>query len=235
MHKLTVDAVLFDMDGTLIDSTPGVLKAWDAFGERYGFDAAAAAHASHGRRLHDTLKDYCKIDDEGLLAEEVRRFEDEVILGGPVALPGAVSLIEQIRKKSGEEALDWTIVTSATSIYAKAALVQCNIPLPAAGLVASDDVSKGKPFPDPYLAGAKKCGIDPSKCLVVEDAPSGIRSGHAAGSKTLAVCTSHTIEQIIASGSNPDYIVEDLTRVSVTWVDGKLEFTIDDSLNKLSN
>jgi beta-phosphoglucomutase-like phosphatase (HAD superfamily) len=94
--------------------------------------------------------------------------------------------------------------------------------------VTSNDVSKGKPHPDPYLAGAKKCGVDPAKCLVVEDAPSGIRAGHAAGSQTLAVCTSHTRQAIVDSGANPDYIVRDLMRVSVRWVEGKVEVNIDE-------
>jgi len=71
--------------------------------------------------------------------------------------------------------------------------------------------SRGKPFPDPYVEGAKRCGVDPSKTLVVEDAPSGIRSGKACGAKTLAVLTTFDKAKMVASGAEPDYIVEDLT------------------------
>lgn len=103
-------------------------------------------------------------------------------------------------------------MTSATNVYTPRALERCGIPLPPAGLVTSNDVARGKPHPDPYIAGAKTCGIDPKNCLVVEDAPSGLKAGHAAGSKTLAVCTSHTKQLLLDSGANPDYIVTDLTK-----------------------
>lgn len=73
------------------------------------------------------------------------------------------------------------------------------------------DVKQGKPHPDPYLAGAKLCGVDPRNCLVVEDAPSGIQAGAAAGAKTLAVCTSHS-KVAILSESKPDFLVKDLTK-----------------------
>jgi len=119
-------------------------------------------------------------------------------------------------------------VTSATNVYTPKVLQRCGIPIPLAGYVTSNDVSNGKPHPDPYLAGAKKCGVDPTKCLVVEDAPSGIRAGHAAGAQTLAVCTSHTRQAIVDSGANPDYIVRDLTRVSIRLVEGKVEVSIDE-------
>jgi beta-phosphoglucomutase-like phosphatase (HAD superfamily) len=95
VRVVTVDAILFDMDGTLIDSTPGVLKAWDTFAGDYSFNATEVAHASHGRRLYDTLKEHCRIDDEDKLQAEITRFEDAVIDGGPVLLPGVLPLISQ--------------------------------------------------------------------------------------------------------------------------------------------
>jgi glycerol-1-phosphatase len=79
-------------------------------------------------------------------------------------------------------------------------------------IVTSEDVPRGKPAPDPYLEGAKRCNVDPARVLVVEDAPSGIRSGRAAGAKTLAVLTSHSNEEMLASGAEPHYIVKDLTQ-----------------------
>ena len=79
-------------------------------------------------------------------------------------------------------------------------------------VVTSEHVSRGKPFPDPYLEGAWRCNVKAENSLVIEDAPSGIQSGRAAGAKTLAVCTSHSRKQLLESGVNPDCIVEDLTR-----------------------
>ncbi|THH07937.1 hypothetical protein EW145_g3042 [Phellinidium pouzarii] len=230
-HIITVDAVLFDMDGTLIDSTPGVMTAWGIFAKDYGFDADTVAHASHGRRLHDTLREFCKIEDEAKLLAEVTRFEEEVLNAGPVALPGAIELIRQIQYGNPSQEAQrhsWVIATSATNVYTPPALRVCGVPIPLAGLVTSDDVTRGKPHPDPYLAAAKRCGAESEKCLVVEDAPSGLNAGRAAGSKTLAVCTSHTRQEIL-NASTPDYIVKDLTKVSVNWIDGKLHLTIDES------
>ena len=83
--------------------------------------------------------------------------------------------------------------------------------LPSSNRLCNMCHSRGKPFPDPYVEGAKRCGVDPSKTLVVEDAPSGIRSGKACGAKTLAVLTTFDKAKMVASGAEPDYIVEDLT------------------------
>ncbi|KIP08522.1 hypothetical protein PHLGIDRAFT_117147, partial [Phlebiopsis gigantea 11061_1 CR5-6] len=71
-------------------------------------------------------------------------------------------------------------------------------------------------------------GVEPTRCLVIEDAPAGIRAGRAAGCKVIAVCTSHTRQQLLDSGARPDYIVEDLTRVSARWIGERLEVTIDE-------
>ena len=118
----------------------------------------------------------------------------------------------------------------ATNVYAPRALQRCGLPLPPLGLVTSNDVTNGKPHPAPYLAGARRLGVEPTNCepppadvccaltpharagLVIEDAPSGIIAGRAAGCKVIAVCTSHTRQQLLESGARPDYIVKDLTR-----------------------
>jgi len=202
-----------------------VNKAWDTFAKDYSLPIDVA-HATHGRRLYDTLREYCHIDDEDKLLAEINRFEQEVIDGGPIVLPGTLALISQVVHETTHR---WTIVTSASNVYAPRALKKCSVPIPLAGYVTANDVSNGKPHPDPYLAGAKKCGVDATKCLVIEDAPSGIRAGRAAGARTLAVCTSHSRQVILDSGANPDYIVKDLTKVTVKWVDGKLDISIDES------
>jgi len=218
------------MDGTLIDSTPGVLAAWDRFGREYGFDAVAAAHAGHGRRLADSLGELCNLNTAEEVEATIVRFEEAVIEGGPIALPGAKELLSQIDAGSTPSARGWTIVTSATNVYTPKALSRTGIPQPGAGYVTANDVKYGKPQPDPYVTGAERVGVDPKNCLVVEDAPSGLIAGRAAGARTLAVCTSHTRDKIVASGATPDFIVNDLTRVAARWVDGKVVVEIDDSL-----
>ncbi|PFH54713.1 hypothetical protein AMATHDRAFT_72473 [Amanita thiersii Skay4041] len=209
VKTVTVDGLLFDMDGTLIDSTPGVFKAWATFSTDYNLgDHRKITHATHGRRLYDTLAEYCSITNEAMLLAEIDRFEDEVIQGGPLSLPGAITLLAQ---------------------YAPRAIERCGLPIPAVGIITSNDVPRGKPYPDPYLAGAQRCTIEPTNCLVVEDAISGLKSGKAAGARTLAVCTSTSRDMILRSEANPDFIVADLTCISVSFVNGELEVSIDES------
>ncbi|KZT56019.1 HAD-like protein [Calocera cornea HHB12733] len=232
MTVVRTKGLLFDMDGTLVDSTPGVIEAWKNFSTKYGFDAEEVTNATHGARLVDTLKLYCHITDETELNSEVRRFEDEVLEAtrrgqGVAVLPGVLELLRtvtSVQRVSGSP--HWVIVTSATSGYAPAALQAAGVPMPEA-LITADRVTKGKPHPEPYLAGAAACSLDPKECIVVEDAPNGIRSAQAAGSRVLAVCTSHTREAL--EPSKPDWIVTDLTRVKATWDGSVVELTIDET------
>ncbi|KIJ38498.1 hypothetical protein M422DRAFT_781425 [Sphaerobolus stellatus SS14] len=228
MPTITVDAILFDMDGTLIDSTPGVIKAWRTFGKEYGFDPEAAIVATHGVRLWDSMKIWCNIDDDVKLKAEAMRFEEVVIEGGPIALPGVLTLLDQIRTGSTASTPGWTVVTSATSFYAPKALVSAGVEVsPYVPITTANDVTRGKPYPDPFATGAKSLNVDPKNCLVVEDAVSGILSGKAAGARVLGVCTSS--EREVVATAKPDWIVPDLTHVSVKWVDGKVEVTINDA------
>ncbi|CAE6400799.1 unnamed protein product [Rhizoctonia solani] len=226
MVVITVDAILFDMDGTLIDSTPGVLGAWDQFGKDYPFlNIEEILESSHGVRSIDTLRRWLRLDSEEKLNEEVTRFESEVIRHGLVLLPGVQKILDTLKAGQTEERPGWTIVTSATRWYALRALESVRIPLPK-HMVMAEDVEHGKPNPDPYLQGAKNCKVDPKNCLVIEDAVSGMKAGRAAGAKVLGVCTSaprSTVEK-----GEPDYIVENLTKVSVRWVGEKIEVTIDE-------
>ncbi|KAF9072684.1 HAD-like domain-containing protein [Rhodocollybia butyracea] len=221
---VTVDAILFDMDGTLIDSTPGLYNAWAIFCTDYGLgDTAAMVHATHGKRLYDTLKDICGIQEEQQLLAEIERFEEQVIKGGPVVLPGVLELLSTLNSLKA----DYTIVTSATNYYAPRALKQCGIPLPDVKIVTSNDVTQGKPHPEPYIIGAAHCRANPAKCLVVEDAISGLKAGRAAGATTLAVCTSTSRDTLEKSDANPDFIVPDLTHLQVRRVAEGIELTIN--------
>ncbi len=103
----------------------------------------------------------------------------------------------------------WAIVTSATASYALPALELASVNVPP-NLISADDVKQGKPFPEPYLTGASRIGKSIERCIVVEDAPSGIKSGVASGAKVLAVCTSHMRHEI--EGYGADWIVDDLTK-----------------------
>lgn len=155
-----------------------------------------------------------------------------MIEGNLVALEGAVELLAQLDSHE-DMRTRWTIVTSASRYYATQCIPKCKIPVPTSGFVTADDVTEGKPKPTPYLEGAKRLEMDATKCLVIEDAPSGIQSGNNAGAKTLAVCTSHKREDFenCSEVKRPTYIVDNLSRVRVNWVQeggiGKIQLTID--------
>ncbi|EJD55214.1 hypothetical protein AURDEDRAFT_118417 [Auricularia subglabra TFB-10046 SS5] len=201
--------ILFDNDGL-----PGVEAAWRQFAKEYDFDGQHAIDATHGQRLIDSMRKYCRIEDHEKLLAEVRRFEEAVIAGGPEPLPGVPALMEQVRKNAPTDRHGWAIVTSGTHTtrwYALNTLERIGLGVPEE-IVTSEDVTHGKPHPEPYIAGAKKCSVAEenfSRVLVVEDAESGVASGRAAGMKVLALCTTTPREALVTL--DPDWIVPDLS------------------------
>jgi len=208
------------MDGTLVDSTQGVVGAWQTFRETYpDIDVHHILSSAHGVRTVDNLSKYCKIDDPDLLKSEAERFERAIVTSsseagrqGITLLPGVASVMEELAPGRFLPKPCWAICTSATRPYATSALKIADIPIPDV-FVTAEDVTQGKPFPDPYLLGAEKCGVKPENCLVFEDAPSGIRSGRTAGCKTVAFLTTHSREQVQAA--EPDFIVNDMSCISM--------------------
>ncbi|KAI6163094.1 HAD-like domain-containing protein, partial [Pisolithus thermaeus] len=213
-------ARLFDMDGTLVDSTAGVVGAWETFAKTYpGLDVANILSNSHGVRTVDNLVKYCNVTDPTKLKDEAVRFEQAIVNSsradgrkGIVALPGVRSIVDELLPAKGLPHPRWAICTSATRAYASAALEIARIDIPDV-FVAAEDVNKGKPSPDPYLLGASLCGVEPSKCLVIEDAPAGVRSGLAAGCKVVGLLTTHSRQQM--EESQPHFLVPDLSSVTV--------------------
>ena len=197
----TFDAVLFDMDGTLVDSTPAVERSWATWGAEYGL-TRSALEAGHGQPASQLVRALLGADqvDAGMLriAElELADVHDITIL------PGAVELLESV------PADRVAIVTSATRPLALARINAAGLTAPAV-VVTFDDVSKGKPDPEPFLTGAARLGIAPARCLVVEDAPAGIAAGRAAGCATLAVTTTSARADLDA-----DLVVDSLAEVSI--------------------
>ncbi|KAG6833932.1 hypothetical protein H0H87_007943 [Tephrocybe sp. NHM501043] len=212
-----VDALLFDMDGTLVDSTAGVVGAWELFRETYPtIDVRDILSSAHGVRTVDNLKKYCGIVDPEELEREAERFEAAIVSTsnqngrqGIVLLPGVTDALAEIAPARHLPNPAWAICTSATRAYASSALRLAGVPVPDV-FVAAEDVKQGKPFPDPYLLGAKQCGVKAENCVVFEDAPSGIRSGKAAGCKTIGLLTTHSREQL--EEAKADFIVQNLSK-----------------------
>jgi len=224
-RRVVFNGLLFDMDGTIIDSTSAVEKHWHTIGEELGVDPKVILATSHGRRSIDVLKlispekanwEYIK-HMEGILP---RRYGADA-----VEIPGARALLKQVTELD----VPWAIVTSGTSPLVTGWLDVLKLPVPA-HLVVAEDVENGKPDPSCYLMGMTKLGLKAGgETLVLEDSPAGIRAGRAAGCKVLAVVTSHTVEQVLAA--EPDWVVRDLRSLKVVkyGVDG-VEVEISDAL-----
>ncbi|KAF7332251.1 hypothetical protein MKEN_00106300 [Mycena kentingensis (nom. inval.)] len=228
----TVDACLFDMDGTLLDSTAGVEGAWAVFKRSYpGIDVEEILSSAHGVRTVDNLRNHCGITDPDMLEKEALRFEDAIVTSsteggkqGIVKLPGVKAVFDEIASAHALPNPRWAICTSATRNYASTAVKIAEIPVPDVFVVA-EDVERGKPFPDPYLLGASKCGVKPENCVVFEDAPAGVRSGKAAGCKTIGLLTTHSRAQMEAA--EPNFLVKDMSSVLFRLVEGGVEVTVN--------
>ncbi|KAG7096751.1 hypothetical protein E1B28_004163 [Marasmius oreades] len=226
-----VDAVLFDMDGTLVDSAAGVAGAWHVFREKYPhIDVQDILSVSHGVRTVENLRKYCGIEDAEELEREAQRFETAIVESsrlngrkGIVKLPGVMEAMKEVEPGRHLPGACWAICTSATRVYATAAMTSAEIAIPDV-FVTSEDVAKGKPAPDPYLLGAQRCGVQPECCVVFEDAPTGIKSGKAAGCKTIGFLTTHTRAQM--EGVKPDFLVPDLSSVTLRRTNNGIDVTV---------
>ncbi|GAA6018015.1 hypothetical protein JCM10207_002741 [Rhodosporidiobolus poonsookiae] len=232
--EITVKGLLFDMDGTLVDSTPAVEKTMGDWCEKQGIEPSEFFQHSHGVRTQDNIKRFQKhpvpghtlnedelkiaVDELEWLIAENGRLLHEAGGKGIERLPGAGEFLDALRKGNAR----WGICTSATRTYANSALKTGEIgaePPALPFLITANDVVNGKPNPDPYLKGMEELrkipGADfsPEDILVVEDAPSGVKSGIAAGCKTLAVCTGQPIARVRTFDATVKAV--DLTRVEV--------------------
>lgn len=173
-------AVLFDMDGTLLDSHIAVERVWRGWAAAYGRDSAPIMKVSHGRRTIDTVRAF---EIPGLDVEaEVRKIEALEIADtdGIVAIPGAAELLARLPSDR------WAIVTSASLALAVSRLTAAGLPLPAF-MINAEHVTHGKPDPEAYHKGASLLGTTADQCLVFEDAPAGIEAGRRAGSDVVAI------------------------------------------------
>jgi sugar-phosphatase len=208
MILIRSSAILFDMDGVLVDSTPAVARVWSIWAHQHGLNADEVVRKAHGRPSLATIRELLpQAGDAEHLAEnrEVERLEIEDI-ADVVALPGALQLVQDIPQSR------WTVVTSATRALAEVRLRAAGLPIPEY-LVTASDLERGKPFPDPYLKGAAVLKIPPADCVVAEDAASGVRSGKAAGARVLGLCTTSTEAELRSAGA--DWIADDLSSLSL--------------------
>jgi len=207
------------MDGVLIDSTPAVARVWARFALRHGFDAAEVVHRAHGRPSIMTVREYLPHGDHLAENKEIERGEI-ADLEGIVPLPGTRELLTALPPGR------WTIVTSCSRRLAEVRLQTSGLPRPEV-FVTSSDITNGKPAPDPYLKGAALLGFAAQDCVVVEDAPAGVRSGKAAGARVIGLCTTMPSREIRDAGA--DWVVRDCAAISLDSPeiqDGKLSLVL---------
>jgi sugar-phosphatase len=196
-------AILFDLDGVLVDSTGSVARQWKLWAQENNLDPELTVKIAHGVRTIEVIRRLAPhLDAEAeVIRLEKREADDHE---GVAVMPGAAELIQSMAEGR------WSVVTSGTRHLATSRLKLANLPTPKV-LVSADDVAKGKPDPEPYLKGARLLGVNPAKCLVIEDAPAGIRAAHAGGMKVIAITSTFP-----ASGlREADAIVQKLAQIQV--------------------
>lgn len=202
MRFPNTQGVLFDLDGTLIDSTPAIARSWSAVLTEIGIplEVLPSLHGQPSRQsLHRLLPD-ASLEEIDHWAKKIESLEVEDT-DGIILLPGARELFEELDRRE----IEWFIVTSCTRELGTARAKSVGLSLPPKSIFF-DDVEKGKPHPDPYLLGLERLGISANNALVIEDAPAGIKSGKAAGIKVVAMVTTHERESL----HEADFIADSL-------------------------
>jgi len=212
-----VAGLLFDNDGVLVSSIASVNRCWKLWAAHYGIPNADQVKLAHGTRAIEMM---LALKPDVDTVEGLRLIEDIEIadVADIEVLPGVRSLLASLPSER------WAIVSSATRRLLLARLEAAKLPLPH-WIVSADDVVNGKPHPEPYLRGAELIHIAPADCLVVEDAPSGVHAGKAAGCRVLGVVGTDTAEELLAAGA--DWAVASLEHVRVETSANGLKLTFD--------
>jgi sugar-phosphatase len=206
--------LLFDMDGVLVSSIGSVNRCWRTWCERNAVPDPAAFEVPHGTRALDIVRMLKPHWNEDQVAAGLREIEDIEIadVADLRVLPGVKPLLESLPVEQ------WAVVTSATRRLLVERLRAAGLPVPER-LISGDMVERGKPDPEPYRRGAELLGLTPAECIVVEDAPSWVGAGLAAGSRVLALLTTHTAEQL----ADATWRIATLADLTVTPSAGGLE------------
>jgi mannitol-1-/sugar-/sorbitol-6-phosphatase len=204
MPTYSCSAILFDLDGVLVDSTRAVDREWREWARRKGVDPDAVMAIAHGVRSLEVIQRVAPhLDVEAEVRELENREADHQ--EGVSVMPGAVALVHSIPEGR------WGVVTSGTRLLATARLQFCGVPVPKV-LVTADDVVHGKPYPEPYLKGAERLGFPPAECLVIEDAPAGIEAARAGGMKVVGITSTYAAGAL----KHADVVVGRLEQIRVT-------------------
>jgi mannitol-1-/sugar-/sorbitol-6-phosphatase len=201
--ELVCRAILFDLDGVLVDSAERVEKTWREWAARHRLDVELVIAAAHGRRTVETVA----IVAPGLSADdELRALETSEATNsdGVYEIPGARDLLQLLPPRR------WAVVTSGIRAVAEFRIRYTGLPTPAV-MICAEDISRGKPDPEGYLAAAGRLGFSPADCVVIEDAPPGIEAAKAAGMRAIGIATTYPSERLVGA----DLVVGQLTDLGV--------------------
>ena len=209
-QALECDAVLFDLDGVLVDSTACVERHWRRWAAEHRLDPDAIMHLAHGRPTVETIRlvaPHLPAAEEAARLNAAEAFDTD----GVAVVEGAVRLVDSLPRDA------WAVATSGTRDTAMTRLRHGGLPTPTV-LVTADDVTHGKPDPEASVLAARGLGVRPEACVVVEDAPPGIRAGRAAGMRVIAVVSTHARSEL----AEADVTVARLADIEVSRSDGRL-------------
>jgi mannitol-1-/sugar-/sorbitol-6-phosphatase len=217
---LTCRAVLLDLDGVLVDSSVVVHRHWTRWGMQHRLDPDQVMKVAHGRRPIDTVG--LLLPDHPDPATEAQAIVDgeSTDFDGLVILPGVQAFVGSLPANA------WTVCTSGPRPIATARLRFAQLPIPPA-IVTGDDVTRGKPHPEPYQRGAANLQIATADCVVVEDSPAGIRAGVAAGCRVIGLQTTHDDRALLEAGAC--CLIPDLSALSATTIDHQLHLSANPS------
>jgi len=223
MQTIRCEAVLFDLDGVLVNSDTAIEQSWLDWAQLHDLELDTVLAHAYGRRTRDTIAEVAPHLDAD--AETVRVTDIEfkyISLSTP--FDGAQRLLHQLA------ACPHAIVTSGTRDLASARLRQCQLPIPAV-FVTADVVTHGKPSPEGYLLAASQLGKDPQTCVVIEDAPAGLQAARSAGMQAIGVATTHEPSALTAA----DLVVDELHQLTLVITDHSLEFSYQPRLDTESH
>ena len=217
MQTFLCAATLFDLDGVLVDSTRSVDRQWRLWAREVGIDPGRVIEIAHGRRTIEVVRLLAPhLDAEPEVVRIERR--EAADLEGVDVMPGSAELLLSIPSEK------WCVVTSGTRYLAHSRLQHAGLPIPGV-LVSADDVTQGKPHPEPYLLGAELLGFKPADCLVIEDAPAGIEAAHAAGMKAIGLTSTYSLAELYQA----DAVIQSLRSLSLSLdkaLSGKLKLSL---------
>lgn len=208
--NIDFSGLLFDLDGTLIDSSEVIVRAWSAFALKYHLAIDEVLPAIQGKPAGESISTLRPDASEADISRDMQWLEtmESKDTEGVIALPGTVDLLNRLKRQS----IPWAIVTSGTLPVATARIKKARLPFPTV-LVTPEQVDKGKPNPEPYILGASKLGLDANTCIVFEDAPAGIESGSRAGAKTIGMLTQFSDTELREKGA--DICIATMLEVSI--------------------